>query len=455
VIAWRSLETRLTLWYSVVLFLGYGIFGIALWVAVRLAVSSAADDLLVDRLEKLVGVVASDADGPEEVEEELAEYVMALPESHLARVRNAAGERVFPDEDSEDFGEHASGFQTVEWEGASYRVLTREIAILGQSFEVRLASSLQSLAVVRQRLAGALFLAAPLALALSSLGGVFIARRALSPLDRMAETAAGITVGSLASRIDVPPTRDSLERLARTINQMLERLETSVRRIEQFSADASHELRTPLAVIRTTAELALRHGRREDDYRADLEDIHGQAVRLSDLVEVLLALSREGIEGSAVAFSSIDLLDLAKDACRDFEKEARAKGLALWLEGPGHAVPVEGNDASLRRMIASLLENALAHTRHGGIRVTVRDGETPELSVVDTGEGIPEEALGKIFDRFYRVDPSRSRSTGGHGLGLAIARQIATLHGAELTAESRLGEGARFTVRFRSKKEGS
>jgi len=265
----------------------------------------------------------------------------------------------------------------------------------------------------------------------------------------MAETAAGITVGSLSSRIAAPPTRDALERLALTINEMLERLEISVRRIEQFSADASHELRTPLTVIRTTAELALRHGRTGEGYRADLEDIHAQAVRLSELVEVLLALSREGFDGRAVVMSEIDLLDLADDVCRQFRRDAESKGLSLKLEGPERPVQVMGNDPSLRRMIASLLENALAHTSAGGITVSVRGEGPPELSVADTGEGIPEDALEKIFDRFYRVDSSRSRTTGGHGLGLSIALRIATLHDAELTAVSRLGEGSCFTVRFR------
>jgi signal transduction histidine kinase len=102
-------------------------------------------------------------------------------------------------------------------------------------------------------------------------------------------------------------------------------------------------------------------------------------------------------------------------------------------------------------MIASLLENALAHTREGGITVTVRDEDAPEIVVADTGEGIPAEALGKIFERFYRVDSSRSRATGGQGLGLSIALRIATLHDADLTAESRPGEGSRFTVRFRKR----
>jgi signal transduction histidine kinase len=288
----------------------------------------------------------------------------------------------------------------------------------------------------------------PLALVLSAGGGLYIARRALAPLDRMARTAAGITASSLGSRIDVPPTGDSLSRLALTFNEMLERLERSLQRIEQFSADASHELRTPLSVIRTTSELALRHGRTEEEYRADLSDIHAQAVRLSELIEVLLSLSRQGVDGRTVDMSEIDVASLAAEVGRQFKKDAESRGLTLDIEVPSHAVTVVGNDPALRRLIASLLENALAHTRSGGIIVSVRDEASKELSVADTGEGIPADALGRIFDRFYRVDSSRSRATGGEGLGLAIAQRIAQLHHAELSVESRLGEGSRFVVRF-------
>ncbi|HEY7697686.1 MAG TPA: HAMP domain-containing sensor histidine kinase [Vicinamibacteria bacterium] len=347
----------------------------------------------------------------------------------------------------------ALGLSTMEWEGTPYRVLRKEISILGRAFDVRLASSLQSLAVVRKRLALLLLTAAPLALVLCSAGGFYIARRALKPLDEIAESAAGITVGNLSNRIAVPPTRDALERLALTFNEMLERLDTSVRRIEQFSADASHELRTPLAVIRTTSELALRHGRTADEYRADLEDIHTQAVRLSELTDVLLALSREGVESQPVAMSEIDLLDLVSDVCRQFRKEASSRGLRLQIEGAEPPVTVMGNDPSLRRLVSTLLENAFAHTREGGVTVSVRGAPAAELSVTDTGEGIPEESLGRVFDRFYRVDSSRSRATGGHGLGLAIAQRIASMHGAELTVESKLGAGARFTVRFPGKED--
>jgi signal transduction histidine kinase len=208
-------------------------------------------------------------------------------------------------------------------------------------------------------------------------------------------------------------------------------------------------------LIRTTAELALRHERTREEYRADLEEVHQEARRLSELVDVLLALSREGAGESPIEMTEIDLSGIAADVCDRFRGQAESKGLRLAIERPSREVPVLANEPSIRRLIASLLENALAHTLEGSVSVSVHDGSSPELRVSDTGEGIPEEALGRIFDRFYRVDPSRSRATGGQGLGLAIARRIATLHGAELEVESRMGEGTRFTLRFRPRESGT
>jgi heavy metal sensor kinase len=457
VIAPRSLEFRLTAWYSSMLFFGYLLFGLALWLAVRYAVSASVDNLLLDRVERLAAAVAIGVDGPEEVEEDLVEYVVALPESRLAQVRDEDDIQVYPSAGTptipwqERAGEAL--LWTVTYDGIPYRVVTREVSILGRSHKVLLASSLQSLLMVRDRITTSLLVTLPLALLICSGGGFYIARRALKPLDRMADTASGITVGRLSERLEIPPTGDSLERLARTFNEMLERLETSVRRIEQFSTDASHELRTPLAVIRTTAELALRHGRAEEEYRGDLKNVHAEAERLTELIEVLLAFAREDVAGGSVAMSEVDLVRMSKDVCRSFEREAASKGLTLRHEACDRPVVVTGNDPSLRRLVTCLLENALAHTRSGSITVSVSDDAEPALSVTDTGDGIPEESLGRIFDRFYRVDASRNRATGGHGLGLSIAQRIARHHDAEIFVESRLGEGSRFTVRFRRRKE--
>jgi heavy metal sensor kinase len=454
--AFRSLEARLTLWYSLMLFLGFAALGLPMWLVVRAAVRSAADRLLLDRLERLVEVVAVEAERPEEVDEELVDYTAGLPERHLAEIVDAEGRRLFPAGESPWQGiATGADFETVSRGGIPHRLLTRQVRIFDRAYTVRLGSSLESLVLIRERLVSSLLFAIPLGLLLCAGGGFCVARRALKPLDEIAETAARIHVGSLSSRIPVPATDDALERLARTFNAMLERLERSVARIEQFSADASHELRTPLALIRTTAELALRHERTKEEYRADLEEIHREARRLSELVDLLLSLSREDAGEAAIERNEVDLSEIAADVANRFRGQAESKGLRLAIERPSEAVPVLANEPSIRRLIASLLENALAHTREGSITVSVQDGGSPELRVSDTGEGIPEEALGRVFDRFYRVDPSRSRATGGQGLGLAIARRIANLHQAGLDVESRVGEGTRFTIRFRPRGSGT
>ena len=521
-IAWRSIEFRLTAWYSLMLFVGYVVFSAVLWWTVRYAVRGGVDGLLEERLERLAQVVVAealadaaeygqaededddeaeegeetdddgdeaddtdeddeeDADGDDdeeddddaeegddedevenqdgisfEIEEDLVEYILASPESHLAQVRDGFGRQVLPTDGSEsapvrwDEIGAAPVFLTLEVGDAPYRMLHQEVTLMGRRYKIVLASSLESLEIVRDRLAASFLVASPLALALCSFGGFYVARAALRPVDQLTDAAADITVGNLSQRIAVPETGDALERLSRTFNEMLERLETSVTKIEQFSVDASHELRTPLSVIRTTAELALRHGAAEDDHRSDLQDIKSEAEHLTDLIDVLLTLSRTGGQSESIPMQQLNLGELATSTCRQFEREAAAKGLKLELHVPKHSVSVRGNEAALRRMISSLVENALAHTHEGEIRIVLGNGsDRIRLSVKDTGEGIPREALGRVFDRFYRADASRSRASRRLGLGLSIAKRIAELHDAELTVESKVEEGSEFTIHF-------
>ena len=453
--AWRSITFRLTAWYSLMLFMGYATFSVFLWLTVRSALQVGIDDLLINRLDRLVQTVTTESDGPEDVEDNMVDLLMASPEGHLAQVRDAVHRQVFPTEGKGPAPvpwadtEAALRSRTVAIGPRPYRVLVRDVSMLGRSYRILLASSLDTQQVVRERLAMSCLIAAPLALFLCALGGWYIARRALKPLDDIATAAADITSSRLARRISVPGTGDVLERLSRTFNEMLERLQSSFARIEQFSADASHELRTPLSVIRTTAELALRHGATEEGYRSDLKDIHTESQRLGDLIEVLLTLARQDAGETSVQMSEIDLIRLALDVCRPLRARAESKGLALSVVAPSEPRVLIGNEASLRQLIGCLLENALAHTHAGSITVTVSEpAASLQVTVADTGEGIPEEALGKVFDRFYRVDSSRGRAGGRLGLGLSIARRIADLHGAQLTVESRLGEGSRFTLNF-------
>jgi heavy metal sensor kinase len=461
VIAWRSLAFRLTAAYTVMLLLGYAAFGLALWWSVRSVLLSSADQLLSTRLDRLVQAVNADvnADPPEldpiaDMEDNLIDLLKASPEGHLSQVRRADGRQVFPPEGSLSPDVPWSGLllepkqRTVAIETAPYRLLARDVSLAGHNYRILLASSLESRETVREGLARSFLIATPLALALSGLLGWSIAGRALRPIDKVASAAGEINSRRLSRRIEIPATGDALERLSRTFNQMLDRLEASFTRVEQFSADASHELRTPLSVIRTTAELALKHGGSEEGYRRDLLSIQSESERLSHLVEVLLTLARQDTGAESIQMAEVDVGGLVLNVCQRFEPSAQRKGLELRTDIPGPSHVLVANEPSLRQIIYCLLENALAHTEAGRITVSVSHQGLLQVTVTDTGEGIPEDALEKIFDRFYRVDAARSREGGHLGLGLSIARRIAELHRATLTAKSRLGEGSSFILRF-------
>ena len=299
---WRSIELRLTAWYALVLFFGFLVLGIVLWSVVSYSLQASIDHQLLERGERLVATVTAELEEDdeedrdeiaEEIEEELVEFVMGLPEGNLAQIRNEDGERVFPTDGPEPAilwreGRGEPSLDTAVSGSKSYRVLVRDISIVGRHFDVLLASSLEGVSDTLHRIVTLLVVVTPIVLLLSCGGGFYIAHAALRPVDEITETAAKITLGNLSQRIPSYGTGDALERLATTVNAMLERIEISVSKIEQFSADASHELRTPISVVRTTAELALRYGRTEEGYRSDLTDIQHESERLSDLIEVLL-----------------------------------------------------------------------------------------------------------------------------------------------------------------------
>jgi signal transduction histidine kinase len=250
--------------------------------------------------------------------------------------------------------------------------------------------------------------------------------------------------------LPVPGTGDEIERLARAWNQVLERLETSIERIRQFTADASHELRTPTALIRATAELALRRERESGDYRKALADIEREAGRMTELIESMLALARSDGSRSQMQLAPVDVNCLATDVAAQSEILAQDKGVHIETHTAMENAMAEANEAGLRRLLRILVDNALDHTAAGGtvtVSVAHQNGSV-DLAVRDTGEGIPPSALPHIFERFYRADEARAGK--GAGLGLSIAQVIARAHGTRIEVESRLGEGSCFRLALRA-----
>ncbi|HLW16442.1 MAG TPA: HAMP domain-containing sensor histidine kinase [Actinomycetota bacterium] len=282
----------------------------------------------------------------------------------------------------------------------------------------------------------------------------WLIRKGLQPLTEIEGAAADIAAGDLSRRIEMTDENTEVGRLGNALNVMLEKIEqafaerrASEARLRRFVADASHELRTPLTSIRGYAELFRRGARsRPDDLEKSMQRIEDESARMGVLVDELLLLARLD-QGPKLDREPIDLARVAADAVHDARVVQPDRPIDISADEP---VVVQGDDTRLRQVAANLMSNALEHTPRGTpvhVRVS-RDGEQAVLEVADEGPGLDEEHAAKVFDRFFRVDPSRARDNGGAGLGLAIVAAIAGVHGGSVSVDTSPGNGARFTVRL-------
>jgi signal transduction histidine kinase len=267
----------------------------------------------------------------------------------------------------------------------------------------------------------------------------------------MTQAASFISVHNLQHRLPIPGARDELSRLAAAWNEMLSRLEESVGRMRRFTADAAHELRTPLTAMRTTAELALRRPRTPEEYKQALAQVVTISERMTQLADDLLMLARAEEGQSPVGMEHVDLVRIIQSVVTEMEPLFTHKHQRLSMELPSEPALITGTSADIRRMIAAIIDNATKYTPNGGaIRILLSDSSNEyALEVIDSGPGIPDEDLDRIFDRFYRTDPSRDRHTGGYGLGLAIARQIAVAHLGRIEARRAASGGACIRISIR------
>ncbi len=284
------------------------------------------------------------------------------------------------------------------------------------------------------------------------LGGFFLSRKAVQPIATMTSTVASIGPAELHRRMDLGKVDSELAQLGQVLNNMLERIESSFKQQQQFTADASHELRTPLTVMLSATEHALSRVRNADEYREQLGICQRSARRMHGLVESLLMLARLDASTLETQFVQVDLSKVVSDQIREVELLATQKSIEILqlLE----SVHVRGVELLLARVVSNLLVNAVQYTPSGGfVEVSLASQELDQesvicLKVIDSGEGIAETDLPLIFERFYRVDTARARSTGGVGLGLAICQSIVKLHQGTIAARSQVGKGSEFEVRL-------
>lgn len=286
-----------------------------------------------------------------------------------------------------------------------------------------------------------------LALASSAFVGHAIARRGVRPLERIGRTARQITSTRLDARIDQTQLPAEVASLAITFNEMLGRLQESFERLSRFSADIAHELRTPVNNLRGEAEVALTRARTSDEYREILASSLEEYERLTRLIDSLLFLARAEHPETRIVRERLALRRELETVVDFYEGSATDQGVTLTVDAPA-SLGIDADRTLFQRAVGNLIANALAHTPAGGA-VTIQavaEGPDCQIHVVDTGRGVAAEDLPHVFDRFYRADKARASTSGNLGLGLAIVRSIAQLHGGRIELTSQLGHGTRATL---------
>lgn len=449
-----TIRARLTVWYAVVLTAMLIVYAVSTFVAVRHEFLEQLDERLHDDFEAAEGRLTRTSDG---------RVVWAADahqdghdvEAKVYEVWSASGEQI-----------HRSGapialppvvlgatatsyaYETiVASSGEPWRTITAPVSVSGHSVVLRVSRLEERVREELSEVRTVLALGLPLVVALAGLGGYLLARRALAPIDHLASEARRITAERLHERLTVPNQRDEIGRLAAVFNETFGRLESSFDQLRRFTADSSHELRTPLAVVRGIGEVAVAESRSPAEYKEAIGSMLEEVDRMSKLVETLLRLSHGDAGAIHLSRESHDVGQLAREVASSLGVLAEERNQTLTVEAE-EAITAPVDRLVFREALTNILDNAIKYSPVGGaiaIRVA-RTGDRALIAISDRGPGVSPEHRARIFDRFFRVDDSRTRDTGGAGLGLAIAKWAVEIQGGQITVDERPGGGAEFRI---------
>jgi heavy metal sensor kinase len=342
-------------------------------------------------------------------------------------------------------------YETVPSSGSyPVRLLTMPVIAAGRVTNlVRVGMSLENMYRTRRRFLLIMASVLPFGLLLAGGGGWLLARRALKPVDCMTRTAQRISGEHLDERLQETGSGDELDRLARTLNDMLSRLDSTFHQMRRFSADASHELQTPLTILKGELEVALRSQRSPEEYQQTLKSGLEEIDRINHLVDGLLLLARADAGVLRLDLQPLALEALMQQICDQMRLLAEDHAVRLYT-GEMKPVSVHADREQLRRLLLNLVDNAIKYTPAGGsVTVSLQsDGRWASVRISDTGIGLSEDEQQRIFDRFHRATETRARDESGVGLGLSIARSIADEHGGWIEVESTPGQGSTFTLQL-------
>jgi heavy metal sensor kinase len=453
-----SIGVRLTLWYLVIFALAEVVFGVGMWFILRDSLFDMVDDDLesqVDDLSRLLSSQANDvplarlqalmkdAYGSEHWGDYLAVYVPSGQSIYLSPSLQSHPSVVPPARDVQK-----TVFATRTIDGHHFRFAFEKLRVNGVDYVVEAGYTADDAFDTLHLFRSYLLMFAPLLLLIAAAGGYWMSRRALAPVDALVRTARDVSGANLSTRLEKLHTGDELQRLSDTLNEMLDRIETAFARVTQFTADASHELRTPVSLIRTEAELSLRRARTQREYQDSLRHILLEAERTTALIEQLLSLARADSKRETLQMQPVDLSTVLQGLADAWKQVAAIRDVRFSTSLPHSGAWVDGDENLLRRVADILLDNAFKYTpAPGSVSLSLEmRGHLAAITVQDSGIGIPQDEQGRIFERFYRVDKSRTRTQGGNGLGLSIAQWIVSQHHGSIAVESRPGDGSTFRI---------
>jgi signal transduction histidine kinase len=312
---------------------------------------------------------------------------------------------------------------------------------------IRVSRSLKSLRDTLFNLRIIMFISVPLYGLLASVGGLFLAKRALQPIDYITKTAQEISKGDLTQRLKLNKTEDEVGKLAVIFDEMLDKLEDSIKKERQFASDASHELRTPISIITAQAEEVLRGRREIKEYKEAIETVRDESIKMSHIISQLLMIYRSDEGKYKFNFEILNLNMIIEDIVNEFSDVVKANGLSISFKA-GNEIKIKADQTLITRLFINIIDNAIKYSNSGGkINISLSSLNNYAITIIeDTGIGISEKDMPYIFDRLYQVD--KSREDRGSGLGLAIAKWITELHKGEIIAESRLNSGSKFVIKL-------
>ena len=441
-----SIRTQLTLWYATALGLLLLGFASGVYVFVQRNLNKQLGQLLDEQFKAVTTALEEEAEDLEELAQRGAVTFFEVKEGEHLVYRTAGWDRAGLDQVL-TAPRPKPVWSALAVDGRPYRLRWQDVQSNGKSYRVAVAVGARTLHGTLRTLAAILLLGLPFALGIALLGGYFLAGRVLAPIQAITAKAREITAERLSERLPVPNPADEIGRLATVVNDLLTRLDDSFQRLRRFTADASHELRTPLTAIRSVGEVALQEPLDLAAYRDAIGSILEETAHLSQLLDSLLTLTRADADRAVLARERTSLAALVGDAIDVVRVLAEEKGQTLQV-ALDETVQVDVDQHLLRQAVLNLLDNAIKYTIPGGeIRVAVqrRPDDTAIIEVTDNGPGIAPEHHARIFERFYRVDPSRSGERGV-GLGLSIAQWAVGANGGTIELESEVGKGSSFRI---------